>query len=62
MVIPSRNGRELLEHCLPGIQDADEIIVVDNGSDDGTVGVPASEFLAESWSSIARSRWRSRGR
>ncbi|HYV62653.1 MAG TPA: hypothetical protein VE958_08255, partial [Bryobacteraceae bacterium] len=28
VVIPSRNGRELLERCLPGIQDADEIIIV----------------------------------
>jgi glycosyltransferase involved in cell wall biosynthesis/GT2 family glycosyltransferase len=34
VVIPSRNGRELIERLLPGIQDADEIIVVDNGSDD----------------------------
>ncbi len=40
VVIPSRNGRELLERCLPGIQDASEIIVVDNGSSDNT-----SEFL-----------------
>ena len=36
VVIPSRNGRELLATCLPRITDADEIIVVDNGSDDGT--------------------------
>jgi len=34
VVIPSRNGKELLERLLPGIQDANEIIVVDNGSDD----------------------------
>jgi len=40
VVIPSRNGRDLLERCLPGIQDADEIIVVDNGSDDGVVAWP----------------------
>ena len=44
VVIPSRNGRELLENCLPGIQDAEEIIVVDNGSDDGT-----AEYLERSW-------------
>ena len=44
VVIPSRNGRELLEHCLPGVLDADEIIVVDNGSDDGT-----AEYLGRSW-------------
>jgi GT2 family glycosyltransferase/glycosyltransferase involved in cell wall biosynthesis len=37
VVIPSRNGRELLAACLPRIEDADEIVVVDNGSDDGTV-------------------------
>jgi GT2 family glycosyltransferase/glycosyltransferase involved in cell wall biosynthesis len=47
VVIPSRNGRELLEHCLPGIQDADEIIVVDNGSDDGT-----AEYLRRSWPKV----------
>lgn len=35
VVIPSRDGRELLERCLPGIADASEIIVVDNGSRDG---------------------------
>jgi GT2 family glycosyltransferase/glycosyltransferase involved in cell wall biosynthesis len=44
VVIPSRNGRELLEQCVPGIQGADEIIVVDNGSDDGT-----AEYLGKSW-------------
>jgi GT2 family glycosyltransferase/glycosyltransferase involved in cell wall biosynthesis len=47
VVIPSRNGRELLEQCLPGIQDGDEIIVVDNGSDDGT-----AEYLAGSWPQV----------
>ncbi len=36
VVIPSRNGRELLESCLPLVGGADEIVVVDNGSDDGT--------------------------
>ena len=47
VVIPSRNGRDLLERCLPGIQDADEIIVVDNGSDDGT-----GEYLGRSWPQV----------
>jgi len=42
VVIPSRNGRELLERCLPLIDEADEIVVVDNGSDDGT-----GDFLRE---------------
>jgi len=36
VVIPSRNGGELLDRCLPRVYDADEIIVVDNGSTDGT--------------------------
>jgi GT2 family glycosyltransferase len=41
VIIPSRNGRELLAAQLPGIvadlpSSAVEIIVVDNGSDDGT--------------------------
>jgi GT2 family glycosyltransferase/glycosyltransferase involved in cell wall biosynthesis len=36
VVIPSRDGRELLDRCLPRVYDADEIIVVDNGSTDGT--------------------------
>jgi len=47
VVIPSRNGRELLERCLPGIQDADEIIIVDNGSDDSTAG-----YLNRSWPQV----------
>jgi GT2 family glycosyltransferase len=37
-VIPSRSGRDLLAACLPRIDGADEIVVVDNGSDDDTVG------------------------
>ncbi len=36
VVIPSRNGRELLAECLPAIAGASEIIVVDNGSTDDT--------------------------
>jgi GT2 family glycosyltransferase/glycosyltransferase involved in cell wall biosynthesis len=51
VVIPSRNGRELLERCLPGIKDADEIIVVDNGSDDGT-----AEYLEQSWPKVSVER------
>jgi GT2 family glycosyltransferase/glycosyltransferase involved in cell wall biosynthesis len=44
VVIPTRNGRDLLEKCLPLIGGADEIIVVDNGSDDGTSAYLAAKF------------------
>lgn len=44
VVIPSRNGRELLAECLPSIDGVDEIIVVDNGSDDGTAAYLASAY------------------
>ena len=49
VVIPSRNGRHLLDAQLPGIARdlrgfSSEIIVVDNGSDDGT-----PEWLGAAW-------------
>ena len=49
VVIPSRNGKDLLAAQLPGIareleRFVAEIIVVDNGSDDGT-----AEWLAAEW-------------
>ncbi len=47
VVIPSRNGRDLLERCLPGLASATELIVVDNGSDDGT-----AEWLARTYPSV----------
>jgi GT2 family glycosyltransferase len=52
VVIPSRNGRELLRAQLPGIQNdlapsAAETIVVDNGSGDGT-----AEWLRAEWPGI----------
>lgn len=44
VVIPSRNGRDLLARCLPGLRSATEIIVVDNGSNDGTAEWLAREY------------------
>ncbi|MBV8844448.1 MAG: glycosyltransferase [Bryobacterales bacterium] len=44
VVIPSRNGRDLLAECLPRIDGADEIIIVDNGSDDETAGFLRDSF------------------
>jgi GT2 family glycosyltransferase/glycosyltransferase involved in cell wall biosynthesis len=44
VVIPSRNGRTLLDRSLPRIYDAGEIIIVDNGSDDGTADQLRAEF------------------
>ena len=43
VIIPSRNGRDLLATCLPRLSGADEIIVVDNGSDDNTAEYLATE-------------------
>jgi len=52
VAIPSRNGRALLETCLPTVASQAfplplEIIVVDNGSDDGTAA-----WLAEAWPAV----------
>ncbi len=53
VVIPSRNGKELLARLLPEVarqiaEAGGEIIVVDNGSDDGTV-----EFLRREYPNTA---------
>ncbi|MEO8098370.1 MAG: glycosyltransferase [Acidobacteriota bacterium] len=47
VVIPSRDGRDLLERCLPAITGATEIIVVDNGSSDGTAQWLPSNVILE---------------
>jgi len=51
VIIPSRNGKHLLAAQLPGIfrelASPAEIIVVDNGSDDGTAG-----WLARAWPQV----------
>jgi O-antigen biosynthesis protein len=49
VVIPSRTGKELLQAQLPGLlaQAPDQIIVVDNGSTDGT-----AEWLASAYPQI----------
>ena len=51
MVIPSRNGQELLASCLPLIEDADEIVVIDNGSEDGTAA-----FLRQGYPEVVLER------
>jgi GT2 family glycosyltransferase len=52
VVIPSRNGRELLRLCLPpllrGLAVHDEVIVVDDASDDGT-----ADFLSQQFPTVA---------
>jgi GT2 family glycosyltransferase/glycosyltransferase involved in cell wall biosynthesis len=49
VIIPSRNGRELLAGLLPGLLEnlrpyAAEVLVSDNGSDDGTAAWLARDF------------------
>jgi GT2 family glycosyltransferase len=51
VVIPSRNGRELLQRCLPALDAADEIIVVDNGTDDRK-GDGTTEFLRKAYPNV----------
>ncbi len=46
VVIPSRDGRELLRRCLPLVLDQrpGQVVVVDNGSSDGTAAWLQSQF------------------
>ncbi len=53
IIIVNWNGRDLLERCLPSVVEAahhaggrHEVIVVDNGSDDGSVGFVRQAFPA----------------
>ena len=51
MLIPSRDGKQLLETLLPGLVDQvrdGEILVSDNGSTDGT-----AEWLAREYPGVA---------
>lgn len=51
VIIPSWNGRDLLANCLPSLamqtRPPDGVIVVDNGSSDGTV-----EWIATQWPDV----------
>jgi GT2 family glycosyltransferase len=44
IVIPTWNGRALLERCLPTVVGQGRVIVVDNGSQDGTAELLATRF------------------
>lgn len=48
VVVPTRNGKDLVARLLPGVLSQlpakGEVIVVDNGSDDGTAALLASEY------------------
>ncbi|MBL8233823.1 MAG: glycosyltransferase [Bryobacterales bacterium] len=51
VVVPTRNGKTLVERLLPGVladlPELSEVIVVDNGSDDGT-----AEYLASAYPQV----------
>ncbi|MEW5946358.1 MAG: glycosyltransferase family 2 protein [bacterium] len=55
IVIPTWNGRELLRECLASLAEqdraADEVIVVDNGSADGTAEMAGADFP---WAKVLR--------
>ena len=64
VVIPSRNGRDLLAILLPILErmlrdESAEIIIVDNGSDDGTGDSLRQSIRTFAWISTL-SRWGSR--
>jgi len=47
VVIPTLNARASLCACLAALDGADEVLVVDGDSTDGTVACPSSEHLAQ---------------
>ena len=44
IIIPSWNTKDLLRNCLKSLGSSYEVIVVDNGSTDGTLGMIEKEF------------------
>ena len=66
VVIPSRNGKHLLETALPGVERelegiASEIIIVDNGSSDGTAACFPQAILEVSAEPLSFARAVNRG-
>ena len=65
VVIPNWNGRDLLEKYLPSIETAlagnpeNEIIVVDNGSSDGSAEFLAQRFPAREGAGARHAIWAS---
>lgn len=56
VVLITRNAAERLEQCLASVPFADEIVIVDTGSDDGTL-----EVAERHGARVVRSEWRGFG-